>query len=56
MANNLLYRSLVDKIYISASSQASSTFNERDLKGTGNITGNLEETPSRHRVLRIVIL
>ncbi|CEP13859.1 hypothetical protein [Parasitella parasitica] len=41
MVDNLLDRSLVDKVYVSVSSPASSPFNERDLNKTGEIMEKL---------------
>jgi hypothetical protein len=42
MVNNLLDRSLVDKVYVSISSLASSPFNERDLNTTDEIMEKLK--------------
>lgn len=42
MVNNLLGRSLVDKVYVLISSQASSPINERDLSTIDEIMGKLE--------------
>lgn len=42
MVDNLLDRSLVDKVYVSVSSPASSPFNERDLNKTDEIMEKLK--------------
>lgn len=55
MVNNLLERSLVDKVYVSASSLASSPFNERDLNKKKELN-TLEPIAAIYNKLKLILL